>query len=90
MQPNIKRIILLTIFIGSTFLHLSCEKPQTAHSNAEQIRTIEQQLDTTYSAIQGQHFSAPQISDLTLPAPNKFSVIWGATGKDDKGNIYIT
>lgn len=87
MAVNFKYLTLKVTFICTVlFTHFSCNKQNSTLTKVEHTRTLEQVVGTIYQPIERKHFSAPQITTLDI---TKGSAIWGATGRDDDGNIYI-
>jgi len=53
------------------------------------LRSFENRVGTVYSSYPENVLSVPTITEIKLNAPENVDAIWGATGRDDQGHIYI-
>lgn len=79
-----------TVFYSMILLSLAaCEKKDDAEIQDGAIRSSQDSVGTLYTKVSSSHFKPPIINSLPLPLGGSGSVSWGASGKDDRGNIYI-
>ncbi len=84
------KVFCLAALIGVIAACSDSNAPQT--SNNEQVKNLRTQQDklaTVFTPVTSSHFKPPTIKPLTLPPGNDGAVIWGASGRDDKGNLYF-
>jgi hypothetical protein len=63
-------------------------------ANTDELQTqqhvpIDIRQGTRFFKVTEKHFKAPKVSEITLPIPADGAAIWGATGRDRAGNIYV-
>lgn len=75
-------------FLFITIL-LGCEKTADVESKNYALRTLEQRLGTHFNEVSSKHFKQPNVTQLEFPIISEGAVLWGATGRDDFGNIYF-
>jgi hypothetical protein len=75
-------VIVLSILV------ISCD--QTPEPEVElPSRSFENKVGTVFTAVPSNVFKAPTIEEIQLPMQDSIDAIWGATGLDDDGNVYI-
>lgn len=52
-------------------------------------RTVAQRFGTHFSSPHEKYLRAPRLTQLPLPDLNGAYAVWGATGRDDAGNVYV-
>ena len=65
-----------------------CEKAANPDINIP-IRSFENRVGTVFTPLPDDIFKAPSIAEIQLPQRDSIDAIWGATGRDDDGYIYI-
>lgn len=78
-------IVCLITLVGL----VACAKEVDILVQEKQTRDKQDTLGTLYTEVHPSHFKPPKITSLSFPDEGIGAVSWGATGKDDKGNIYI-
>lgn len=73
----------LTLLLLCSML-FGCEK-----ADQHKVRTIEQTIGSAFTEIRPVHFKPPYFSSLSLPPEENGAASWGATGRDDLGNVYF-
>ena len=81
-----KRAILV---ISMVVLVGACEDKSNVITKSMDTRTIEQRMGAKYTEVPKSSFKAPQIEQISFPIRDNVDAIWGATGRDDTGNIYF-
>lgn len=90
MNRLFTNFIYAAILVGLVLLGLvACAKEVDNLPRSEKARTKQDSIGTLYTKVQAAHFKPPTINSLSFPDGGKGAVSWGATGKDDNGNIYI-
>jgi len=83
-------LISVTFTLCFSILLIGCNKhTQTETENTLTERTLENRLGTHFEEITPAHFKPPNVSRLDILGSLSGNVIWGATGRDDYGNIYL-
>ncbi len=80
------RALLVTV---SLMMVVACEQATPVVENTQQYRDIEARLGTVFTAVEDKHFKPPQLYPLSLKLDPLGAALWGATGRDDRGNIYF-
>jgi hypothetical protein len=75
-------------FLFITIL-LGCEKTADVEIKNYALRKLEQRLGTHFNEVSSKHFKQPNVTQLEFPIISEGAVLWGATGRDDFGNIYF-
>ena len=73
-------------------LLVGCEqssKEQLVDTAVEPSRTVEQRMGAVFTKAPENILALPDIQEIKLPFVENIDAIWGATGRDDEGNIYI-
>lgn len=83
---NKNKLSILCLF--TLLVNFGCSKEPT-DVQVQQQRNIDHKLGTKFTDIEESNFRVPNISNLTLPPEKNGAVSWGATGRDDNGNIYF-
>ena len=78
---------LLIMFVLSILL--GCNNATKESESEPVVRSIEQRFGTIFTKVKPAHFKPPQFEALKLEFNADAQVSWGATGKDDNGNIYL-
>ncbi len=78
-----KRIIIICILLLT-----GCEKVAEPDIHLP-TRSFENRVGTVFTALPYDLFKAPTIKEIQLPQRDSTDAIWGATGRDDDGYIYI-
>ncbi len=53
------------------------------------VRSFENRVGTVFTSLPKDILAAPTVEIIELPRSSSVDAIWGATGKDDNGNIYF-
>ncbi|MFT2090388.1 hypothetical protein [Paraglaciecola sp. 2405UD69-4] len=70
-------------------LMLGCTPEQSVVVKSQAEVSPAQKFGTRYSDVTRKHFKAPEFKPLALEKTLKGASVWGATGRDDLGNIYF-
>jgi hypothetical protein len=63
-------------------------QPKVAVANPPSL-SLQDRLGTRFFAVNAVHFKAPKVKEISFQIPDDGAAIWGATGRDSKGNIYL-
>lgn len=83
---QLSNIFFLSIILLSL---VACDKKDSAPIQDSQSRSKQDSLGTLYTEVHSSHFKPPIINSIQFPAGGSGAASWGATGKDDNGNIYV-
>jgi hypothetical protein len=81
----------LVLTVAVTYMLLACS-PNSSTVDSElagATRSIESRLNAHFLEVQKKHFKAPDVHRLDVDFDPQGAAIWGATGRDDDGNIYL-
>ena len=67
---------------------VGCEQ-ETDEDMYISLRSFEEQVGTRFTQPKSYIFRAPVVENIELNFPANADAIWGAVGRDDKGNIYL-
>ncbi len=88
--------VLATILIFVNILLLSaCDSGNNAENSSESdivLRPFDLKVGTKFTRLPANIFKAPTLEEVPIKLPaqiNNADAIWGATGRDDEGNIYF-
>jgi hypothetical protein len=84
-----KALCNFSLLILTIFLVLGCGRTVEEQNQDYTWRTQEERLGTHFNEVNSNHFRLPKITQLDLPTTAEGSVLWGATGRDDAGQIYF-
>ncbi len=77
-----KLILICSFFIAG------CEQP-TKQEIEFPTRSLENRVGTIFTKLPDDLLKPPVLEQIHLPEQDSIDAIWGATGRDDEGNIYI-
>ncbi|MDG2220493.1 MAG: hypothetical protein P8L85_03885 [Rubripirellula sp.] len=80
------------ILVGCNSTHDDAPAFETALDNAQQSslpRSVQDRFGTRYLDPSAKYRRAPMLTPISLPKISHSNAIWGATGRDDLGNIYL-
>jgi hypothetical protein len=73
-----------------TYMLVACSPSKTVEPGfAGTTRSLESRLNAHFLEVQKKHFKAPSVNRLNVDFDPQAAAIWGATGRDDEGNIYF-
>jgi hypothetical protein len=83
------KLISSSTVLSLMFLLNACS-PEPSLIVAEKApRSVEQRFGVSFGDIRAKHFKPPAIKEIDFPVPSDGAAIWGATGRNDAGNIYF-
>jgi hypothetical protein len=68
---------------------LALEEADQVESVLNQERSLEQRCGTRFVAFSPRFHQAPTLTPIALPVIAQANAIWGASGRDDLGNVYL-
>lgn len=78
------------IFAVAVLLLTGCEQKKEEIELELPTRSFENRVGTVFTALPEDIFAAPTVEIIELPRTSSdLDAIWGASGKDDNGNIYF-
>jgi len=87
MFTNILHLNKLSILILIAVMGCS-PQPKVEVVNTHSL-SLQDRLGTRFVAVNNKHFKAPKVKEISFQIPDDGAAIWGATGRDSEGNIYV-
>jgi len=89
------RQVLTMIILVNVFFLSACERAQESKADNElhiSLRPFDLKVGTKFTPLPSNPFTAPTLEEIKIKLPeqvNNADAIWGATGRDDEGNIFF-
>ncbi len=77
-----RSVVLCVVLVGVSLADAVSEE-------VKQERTFAQRRGSFFTAVPADPFQAPRVTQIPLPKIRGGCAIWGATGRDDRGHIWI-
>ena len=84
---HLAHLRLLAVLASCVFM-LACSKQSTIDTKEFDVAVI-QPINAKYSEPLDAHFKLPNFSEIDLKVQAPGAAIWGATGRDNDGNLYF-
>ena len=78
-----------SIWLLLTFLFACSPEPELAAEQEQPIRSFANKVGTVFTPAPKNALTTPIVEIISLPEVEDVDAIWGATGRDDDGNIYF-
>jgi hypothetical protein len=89
MLINIPNLNTLSILMLSLIAVIGCSpQPNVTVANPPSL-SLQDRLGTRFYEVNAAHFKAPKVKEISFQIPDDGAAIWGATGRDSEGNIYV-
>lgn len=89
MHQVTRRVLNITFFISLFFILSACKPSASIPVEKKQVRNFDVSVGTKFNRIPLDIFELPIVEEVPFEFLDSVDAIWGATGRDDRGNIYF-